>query len=91
MPTPDSLQIEINKINERNQKVEMDKAWETSLVRKLIIVILTYIVIVIFFYMASLPKPFINSIVPAVAFVLSTATIPFFKKSWIKLKKNRKK
>jgi len=67
----------------------MNKSWETSLTRKIIIVILTYIVIIIFFYMAELPKPFINSIVPALAFVLSTATIPYFKKVWIKI--NQKK
>ncbi len=79
-------QQEINSIKERNKKVETDKAWETSLTRKIIIAILTYIVIVIFFYTANLPKPWINSIVPTVGFVLSTLSLPLFKKMWIKLK-----
>ena len=78
------LTSRINRIEERNKRVELDKAWETSFTRKLIIFILTYIVIVIFFHFADLPKPWINSIVPAIAFVLSTLTIPFFKKIWIK-------
>ena len=74
----------LNKIRERNKRVEADKAWETSWTRKIIIVVLTYFVIVVFFIFAKLPDPFINSIVPSLAFVLSTLTLPFFKKMWIK-------
>ena len=75
---------EIHCLKQRNKRVEGDKAWETSWSRKIIIVILTYLVIVIFFYFAGLPKPWLNSIVPAVAFVLSTATLPVFKRWWLK-------
>lgn len=81
-----NLILELNKIKERNGKVELDKAWETSFSRKIIIAVLTYIVIVIFFYFAGLPKPFINSIVPSLAFILSTLSLPLFKKLWIKYK-----
>lgn len=80
----EELQFEIEEIKKRNQRVEVDKAWETSWTRKIVITILTYIVIVIFFYFAGLPKPFINAIVPAIAFVLSTLTVPLFKKWWLK-------
>ncbi len=87
------LEQEINKIKARNTKVEADKAWETSFYRKILIVVLTYIVIVIFFYFADLSKPFINAIVPTFGFVLSILTIPVLKKQWIKRhyygKKNR--
>jgi preprotein translocase subunit SecF len=78
------IKKQLNKIKQRNKKVELDKAWETSLTRKLIIAILTYITIVLFFIIAKLPKPFINSIVPTTGFVLSTLSLPFFKKIWIK-------
>lgn len=71
-------------IEQRNRKVELDKAWETSWSRKIIIAILTYITIVLFFFVAELPKPFINSIVPTAGFVLSTLSLPFFRKLWIK-------
>ena len=79
-----NIQKEINQIKDRNKKVEADKAWETSKTRKVIIAILTYLLIVIFFYFAGLPNPLVNSIVPALAFVLSTASLPFFKKIWMK-------
>ena len=71
-------------IEQRNKKVEIDKAWETSWSRKIIIAILTYATIVLVFYIAQLPKPFINSIVPTAGFVLSTLSLPFFKNLWIK-------
>ncbi len=74
----------LNAIEQRNKKVELDKAWETSLSRKIIIVVLTYAIIVLFFFVAQLPKPFINSIVPTAGFVLSTLSLPFFKRLWIK-------
>jgi len=83
MPTLEELLIEIEEIKKRNQRVEMDKAWETSLTRKILISILTYFVIVIFFYFAGLTKPFINAIVPALAFLLSTLTVPLLKKWWL--------
>jgi len=75
---------EIDKIKQRNKKVELDKAWELSFTRKIIIFILTYIVIVIFFIYVNLERPFANALVPSLAFVLSTMTLSFFKKFWIK-------
>lgn len=78
------LKKAIENINERNRRVEADKAWETSWARKILIAVLTYIVIVIFFYFAGLPNPFINSIVPALAFVVSTLTLSVLKKAWLK-------
>jgi len=78
------LEERIRKIEERNKKVEKDKAWETSLTRKILIAIATYIVISLFLWIANIPMPLENAIVPTVAFFLSTLTIPFFKKMWLK-------
>ena len=77
------IEKRLNTIEQRNNKVELDKAWETSWSRKIIIAVLTYATIVLFFYIAQLPKPFINSIVPTTGFMLSTLSLPFFKKLWI--------
>lgn len=83
MPTIEELQLEIEAIKKRNQRVEADKAWETSWTRKITILLLTYVVIVIFFLFAKLPEPFINAIVPSLAFVLSTLAITPIKKYWL--------
>ncbi len=82
-----NVEQEIKKINERNVRVELDKAWETSWTRRLIVASLTYAVVVCFFVFANLPDPFVNSIVPALAFVLSNLALPLFKKIWLKFKK----
>ena len=79
MTNIEELKNEINKLKERNARVELDKAWETSCSRKLLIVVLTYFVIVIFFFIANLGNPFINAIVPTLGYFLSTLTVPFFK------------
>jgi len=82
-----NINTRINNIEKRNKKVELNKAWETSTTRKVLIAILTYFTIVLFFFTAQLPKPFINAIVPSIGFVLSTLSLPIFKKIWIKYQK----
>lgn len=82
MTSLEGLKKEIEEIKVRNNRVETDKAWETSYTRKLLILILTYVVIVIFFFTAKLSDPFANAVVPSIAFVLSTLTVPFVKKWW---------
>jgi hypothetical protein len=83
MPTLKDLELEIKKLKQRNKRVEQAKAWETSLTRKLLICVLTYILIVLFFYSASLPSPLINSIIPTIGFFLSTLSIPKAKTYWV--------
>jgi preprotein translocase subunit SecF len=80
------LKNEIKEIKERNARVEADKAWETSLFRKVLVAVLTYLAVVLFFVIAELPKPFINALVPTLGFLLSTLSISFFKKLWLKNK-----
>ena len=71
------LKNEIIEIKSRNVRVEADKVWETSLFRKILVAILTYAVIVLFFAVAELPKPFVNAIVPILGFLLSTLSVFF--------------
>ncbi|MBI2473656.1 hypothetical protein HYV70_03840 [Candidatus Uhrbacteria bacterium] len=80
----EEIKKELNEIKIRNTRVEADKAWETSWTRKLLILSLTYIVVVIFFFVSKIGNPFINAIVPTIGFFLSTLTIPFFKRWWLR-------
>ena len=77
------MKKEITTINERNKRVEIDKAWETSKTRKIIIAIMTYILVVIFLITIKAPYPFFNAFIPVIGFILSTLTLPIFKKQWI--------
>lgn len=82
-----NIEQEIQQIHERNKRVELDKAWELSWTRKFIVAFLTYVVVVCFFVFARLPDPFINSIVPALAFIISNLSMSVFKKIWLRLRK----
>lgn len=91
MTTIKQLEKEIEKIKERNRKVEGDKAWETSLTRRILLLTFTYLAIGVYLWAIGIPRPWLNAIVPAVAFMLSTLTIPFFKKLWLKRYKSTNK
>jgi len=77
------MKEDIEKIKERNKRVEANKAWEVSITRKIIIALMTYIIIVIFLWSINAPRPWLNAIVPVVGFILSTLTLPLFKKFWL--------
>ena len=81
------LKNEIREIKQRNTRVEADKAWETSLFRKILVAILTYAVVVLFFFVAELPKPLANAVVPTLGFLLSTLSVSYFKTVWLKRRK----
>ncbi|MBP3255814.1 MAG: hypothetical protein J6M60_04940 [Clostridia bacterium] len=82
------LQKEIEKIKARNKRVELDKAWETSWVRRICICILTYIVVVIYSIMIkNVENIFLSSLVPVIGFTLSTLSLRIVRKIW---EKNRK-
>jgi len=84
MKSNTNIKLEIETIKNRNKRVELDKAWETSTTRKILIFVLTYIIVLIIFIVIELPKPFLNAIIPSIAFILSTLTIEPIKKIWIK-------
>lgn len=79
-----NIEQEIELLKQRNEKVEINKAWETSILRKIIIAVLTYFVIVLFFYFAWLNNPFVNAIVPTLWFLLSTLSMWIFRNIWLK-------
>jgi hypothetical protein len=80
------MHSEIKLIKERNKRVEADKAWETSKARRIIISVLTYFVVVIFLISIDVQHPWLNALVPTIGFLLSTLTLNYFKKIWIRYK-----
>jgi hypothetical protein len=81
------LEKRISAIESRNKKVEGDKAWETSLLRKVLIVVLTYIFAVLYLKIADTTNPFLGAVVPCVGFFLSTQTLSIIKKKWLSKRK----
>lgn len=84
MSTIDELEQRIIIIEERNRRVELGKAWETSFTRKFFIALFTYLAIAIYMYAIGMNNPWLNAIIPTVGFLLSTLTLPFVRKFWEK-------
>jgi hypothetical protein len=84
MAAPKEMEERIRKIEERNKRVEADKAWETSYARRGLLVLFTYLAIGFYLQAINISYAWLNAIVPAFAFMLSTLTLPFFKKLWLK-------
>lgn len=79
------LEKEIKQIKSRNKRVERDKAWETSLTRRLCICVLTYIVVVVYsFAIQYTSNVWLSSIVPVIGFTLSTLSLSSIRKAWEK-------
>ena len=77
------LEKKIKKIQERNKRVELDKAWETSWTRRICIMILTYIVVIIYSYVIKeFDNIFLSSLVPVIGFTLSTLSLKLVRKIW---------
>lgn len=77
------LEERIQKIEEWNKRVELDKSWETSWTRKLCICILTYIIVVIYSYLVrNYNNIFLSSLVPVIGFTLSTLSLKLIRKLW---------
>lgn len=78
-----SLESRVGEIESRNKRVELDKAWETSWTRRLLLTLFTYLALGIYMWAIDIPRPWLSSIVPAVGFMISMLTMPWFKTRWI--------
>lgn len=77
----------IRDLEDRNRRVEADKAWETSWVRRVAIAVLTYLVVSSYLYFVVNIDPWVNAIVPVVGFLLSTLTMSVLKTWWTERKR----
>lgn len=81
------LKQRLEVIEQRNQRVELEKAWETSLTRKLSIAIITYIAVTCYFvFVLKSNQPLVDALVPVIGFLLSTMTVSVAKSIWLKLR-----
>lgn len=81
-----NLEERISKLEARNKRVEADKAWETSWIRRGLIMLLTYLTVVFYLHFVIHINPWINALVPVIGYFVSTLTIRFVKVRWIAAK-----
>lgn len=83
MKNMEEIEKNILTIQERNTRVELDKAWERSWTRRVSIMILTFIIASIWLYIINESYVLLKAIVPTLGYLLSTLSIPQIKKIWI--------
>lgn len=80
----DYLHKEIQAIKERNKRVEANKAWETSKTRSGFIALSSFLLIYIVMLLIDAQQPFLNALISALAYLLSTFSYDFLKSWWLK-------
>jgi len=78
----EELEKRIKLIEIRNKKVETDKAWETSLTRKILLISFTFLSIGLYMNAIGVNNPWLNAVIPSLGFLLSTFEPAYFKKTW---------
>ena len=81
--SPAPLEKRISRIEQRNARVEADKAWETSYTRRVLLVLTTYLVMFLFMFSINVSDPLKNAIIPTLGLFLSTLSLSFIKKIWL--------
>ncbi len=79
-----TLEQRVEKLEARNRRVEADKGWETSWLRRGSIMLLTYLTVVFYLHFVIHINPWINALVPVIGFFLSTLTVTRLKQYWLK-------
>lgn len=79
---------EIRKLISRNKRVELDKAWEVSTTRRLLVASLTYFFMLSVMLVLEMDRPFIGAIIPTLGFLLSTLGLRLAKTLWLKRQRN---
>ena len=82
------IENEIKKIQERNRCVEIDKKWETSAIRRIMIAIITFVVALLFLSIIKVENAFLAAFVPMGGFLISTFSIKPARKVWEKMRRN---
>ena len=80
------LEQRIKALEERNARVEANKAWERNPIRLCLIVVITYGIAVGYLYLANTTNPLLGAIVPCLGFLLSTLSFKFIRSIWQKRK-----
>lgn len=81
------MEQQIRALKERNERVEQDKAWETSFTRRFFIAVVTYIFAGIFLRSINDSNFLLNAVVPTAGYILSVVSLPPLRKFWANHKK----
>ena len=73
----------VERILERNARVEGDKAWERSSLRIGTIMLITYVCAYFIMEIIGVANPLLSAGIPVLGFLLSTQSLPMLKSWWL--------
>ena len=76
------LEFSVSEIRARNGRVELEKAWEQSRTRVVSIVIITYLLMSLVFWLIGNQMFLINALIPTLGYFISTQSLSFIKQRW---------
>jgi len=79
---PPALEDRLQALEQRNRRVELNKRWETSWVRRICIAALTYVVVSVYLALVVHINPWINALVPTMGFLVSTLALGAVRSVW---------
>ena len=81
------LEARLVAVEQRNARVEAEKAWEVSTFRRMMIAAVTYVIAAAFLVSINAVQPFLSAIIPTIGYMLSTLSLPAIKRWWIRQNK----
>lgn len=84
-----TLEERLKTIEERNLRVEADKAWEVSFARRASISAITYAVAFAALWSIGSPNSYLSAFIPVIGYVLSTQSLPLLKSWWLRYRPKR--
>ena len=79
-----TLETRLAALEARNKKVDTNKAWETSLTRRLSIMLITYATACSLLYVLLVPDWYFGALMPVCGYLLSTLSLPYIRRLWEK-------
>ena len=80
-----ATEARLSALEARNRRVETNKAWETSLTRRISISLITYVTAVAVMKTLHLaPDWYLAALIPVCGYWLSTLSLPFIRAGWEK-------
>lgn len=78
------IEADLEQVKQRNQRVEADKAWETSWVRIGSVALITYFIALLVMRALGVERFWLQAFIPTIGYILSTQSLPVIKRWWIK-------
>jgi hypothetical protein len=77
-----SVEERLAAIESRNANVTADKAWETSLLRRGAVSVITYFTCGFMLILLGSAAPWFYAFIPVVGYLMSTLTLPLLRRIW---------